>query len=88
MHKPQEMLFKVIHDTDVLELLYQCLEDMDPARFIAICNYNDGQAFSMATDCKKSDMWKTDFDNDRDLICYLVNRDKLPEGDYLIIISE
>ena len=77
----------MIRDTALLELLSECLEDMDPDRFIEICDYDPGQNYSLAVDCNKSDIWKTDFENDRDLITYLVNRGKLPEGDYLVIIS-
>lgn len=87
MHQPQEILFKVITDIRLLELLAECTDDITPLMFNDICNYHPEQQLSIAAQCTKTDKWNTEFCNDRDIVVYLVNRGKLPEGDYLIKIT-
>lgn len=74
----------LIQELDLLTHIQNCTDDMTVEKFGGICNFQE-QAYSLVLECVKTTKWNTEFCSDRDIITYLVNREILPEGNYLII---
>lgn len=78
--------FHIIKETKLADLMLEN-SNLPLEMILEICNYGENRIYSIAIDCKKNKKDNLMFTSDKDLICYLVNRDILPEGDYLILVT-
>ena len=81
--------FHTLHDYHLARLIRDHFDDLNLslAQLSLLCGWEDKE-FELCFDCLKSKKLPLKVGNETDFITYMVHKDILPEGNYLVVVGQ
>lgn len=80
--------FFVIKDIDLANIILENIEDINMRGLCLLLGWERGARVEICFNCTKTTKQSLKLGTEKDFICHLIKNDLLPEGNYMVLVTQ